>query len=223
MSQQPDGLAGSDTETTAELLRGSFDAAARVAAQVTPQDTERALARILRRVQTASSAETNRPSDDVAAASHSQQGVQSAARTTHQWKRRGPRDERVPRVSIRVVVAQGHALVRAAIVMFLNAEPDIIVVAEAANGRQAIELAREYQPDVVLMDVRMPDLDGISATRILTQETSQNDDHLTKVIILTMLGDDDVYGALQAGASGVLLKHAPPHDLVAATRRSLGR
>ena len=123
-------------------------------------------------------------------------------------------------MNISVVVADDQPLVRAGIVMLLNAQPGITVVAEASHGQQAIDLARLHHPDVVIMDVRMPELDGITATRILTQDTNQDEDRLTKVLILTTFSDDDaVYGALQAGASGFLLKHAAPQDLAAAIRR----
>jgi DNA-binding NarL/FixJ family response regulator len=94
------------------------------------------------------------------------------------------------------------------------------VVAEAADGQEAVELARRHRPDLVVMDVRMPVLDGVAATALLTVEDSRNVDHLNKVLILTTYNDDDaVYDALRAGASGFLLKHAAPQDLTAAVRQ----
>jgi DNA-binding NarL/FixJ family response regulator len=124
-------------------------------------------------------------------------------------------------MTITVLVADDQPVVRAGLVMLLTAEPDITVVAEASNGHDAVELARSRHPDIVLMDLRMPHLDGISATRILTQDdTGADRDRLTKVLVLTTFDDDDaVYGALRAGASGFLLKHAAPHDLTAAIRK----
>jgi DNA-binding NarL/FixJ family response regulator len=123
-------------------------------------------------------------------------------------------------MTITVLVADDQPLIRAGIVMLINAEPDITVVAEAADGHDAVNLARQWAPDVVLMDVRMPGLDGTAATRLLTRDTTSSADHLIKVLILTTFNDDDVvYGALRAGASGFLLKHAGPADLATAIRR----
>jgi DNA-binding NarL/FixJ family response regulator len=121
-------------------------------------------------------------------------------------------------MSIRVVVADDQPVVRAGLAMLLSAETDIDVVAEAANGQEAISQARRHRPDVVVMDVRMPVLDGVGATRILTAD-GPDDDWSPKVLILTTFSEDEaVYGALRAGASGFLLKHAAPHDLTAAIR-----
>lgn len=124
-------------------------------------------------------------------------------------------------MSISVVVADDQPLIRAGIVMLLTAEPDIVVVGEASDGRDAVELAAARRPDVVLMDIQMPGTDGIAATRALTaDDASREADHLTKVLVLTTFDDDDaVYGALRSGASGFLLKHAAPGDLVVAVRK----
>jgi DNA-binding NarL/FixJ family response regulator len=116
-------------------------------------------------------------------------------------------------MATRVLIADDQDLVRAGLRMILDAEPAIDVVAEARNGREAIEQARLYHPDVVLMDIRMPELDGLAATRILleTPETT------ARVLILTTFDlDEYVYEALRAGASGFLLKDSPPEELVAA-------
>ncbi len=99
--------------------------------------------------------------------------------------------------------------------MILGSEPDIEVVCEATNGREAIELCRGHRPDVVLMDIRMPDIDGIEATRVICGDSSNR----TQILILTTFDlDDYVYEAIRAGASGFLLKDTPPDDLVAAVR-----
>ena len=115
---------------------------------------------------------------------------------------------------IRVLLADDQALVRAGFRMILKAEPGIEVVGEAGNGVEAVAYARELAPDVVLMDIRMPVLDGIEATRqVVLNETSP------RVLVLTTFDlDEYVYGALRAGASGFLLKDAPEEQLVSAIR-----
>jgi DNA-binding NarL/FixJ family response regulator len=112
----------------------------------------------------------------------------------------------------RVLIADDDDLLRAGLVELLAADPQIHVVGQAATGRQAIEQVRRLAPDVVLMDVRMPDLDGIAATRALAQATPG-----VRVLILTTFEQDDyIFGALRAGASGFLLKRARPEELLAA-------
>jgi DNA-binding NarL/FixJ family response regulator len=119
-------------------------------------------------------------------------------------------------VTIRVVIADDQALVRGGFVVMVRAAADMEVVGEAANGVEAIALIREHHPDVVMMDVRMPVLDGIEATRALTTDSDTSN---TRVLILTTFDlDDYVYGALRAGASGFLLKDTAPEDLLAAIR-----
>jgi DNA-binding NarL/FixJ family response regulator len=121
-------------------------------------------------------------------------------------------------MTISIVVVDDQPLVRAGIAMLLRAEPDFEVLAEGANGEEAVELFRDHRPDVVLMDARMPVLDGIAATRLITTDAT-DPDHLTKVLVLTTFNDDEVvYGALKAGASGFLLKHIAPKDLTTAVR-----
>jgi DNA-binding NarL/FixJ family response regulator len=117
-------------------------------------------------------------------------------------------------VSLGVLIVDDQALVRAGFRMILEAEEDIEVVGEASDGREAVEEARRLRPDVVLMDVRMPDVDGIEATRRLLSDPAD-----TKVVMLTTFDMDEyVYDALRAGASGFLLKDVPPEQLVAGIR-----
>jgi DNA-binding NarL/FixJ family response regulator len=117
-------------------------------------------------------------------------------------------------VTIRVLIADDQALMRAGFRMILQAEPDLELVGEAADGREAVAEAGRLRPDVVLMDVRMPEIDGIEATRRLLE----GNDH-TKVVMLTTFDMDEyVYQALRAGASGFLLKDVPPEQLVAGIR-----
>jgi DNA-binding NarL/FixJ family response regulator len=114
-------------------------------------------------------------------------------------------------MSLGVLIVDDQALVRAGFRMILEAEEDMEVVGEAADGREAITQARRLRPDVVLMDVRMPDVDGIEATRRLLAE----DRSAVKVVMLTTFDMDEyVYDALRAGASGFLLKDVPPEQLV---------
>ncbi|MCP9488177.1 MAG: response regulator transcription factor [Gaiellaceae bacterium MAG52_C11] len=112
---------------------------------------------------------------------------------------------------IRVALADDQELVRTGFRLILSAEPDLEVVGEAANGREAVELVRTRRPDVVLMDVRMPVLDGIEATRRVVGQT--------RVVVLTTFDlDSVVFEAIRAGASGFLLKTAPADELVRAVR-----
>ena len=116
-------------------------------------------------------------------------------------------------MSIAVLLADDQALVRAGFRKLLEAEEGIEVAGEAADGAQAVERATRLRPDVVLMDIRMPVLDGIEATRRVVEATD------ARVLVLTTFGMDEyVFDSLQAGASGFLLKDAPPEDLVTAIR-----
>jgi DNA-binding NarL/FixJ family response regulator len=118
-------------------------------------------------------------------------------------------------VTIRVLIADDQAMVRAGFRMVLNAETDIEVVGEAGDGEQAVASGKRLSPDVVLMDIRMPRLDGIEATRRLLK----GDGPAPQVLILTTFDlDEYVYEALEAGASGFLLKNAPPERLVEGIR-----
>ncbi len=115
-------------------------------------------------------------------------------------------------MSTRVLIADDQALVRAGLRKLLESEPDIEVVGEAADGREAVDQVRRLRPALVLMDIRMPRLDGIEATRRLASDPDS-----ARVLILTTFGlDDYVYEALRAGASGFMLKDAPPEELLAA-------
>jgi DNA-binding NarL/FixJ family response regulator len=117
-------------------------------------------------------------------------------------------------VTIRVLVADDQALMRGGFRLILDTEDDIDVVGEAADGIQAVEQFQRLRPDVVVMDVRMPGVDGIEATRRLTAA-----DASARVLILTMFDlDEYVFEAIRAGASGFLLKDRPPDELVAAVR-----
>jgi DNA-binding NarL/FixJ family response regulator len=112
----------------------------------------------------------------------------------------------------RVLLADDDALMRAGLVELLGADPEIEVIGQAATGREAVERARQLAPDVVLMDVRMPDLDGIAATRELARAAPG-----ARVLILTTFEHDEyIFGALRGGASGFLLKRARPEELIAA-------
>ncbi|MFY1671950.1 response regulator [Plantactinospora sp. WMMB334] len=118
---------------------------------------------------------------------------------------------------IRVLIADDQAMVRQGFGALLAAQPDLLVVGDAADGQEAVAAARRLDPDVVLMDVRMPVLDGLAATRQLLGDRRDSD--RPRVLILTTFDlDDYVYDALRAGASGFLLKDAPAADLVHAVR-----
>jgi len=117
-------------------------------------------------------------------------------------------------MTIRVLVADDQAIIRTGLRMILDAHPDIEVIGEAADGRSAVALARQLRPDVCLFDIRMPDVDGIEATRQLAGPGI--DDPLAVVVITTFDLDEYVHGALKAGARGFLLKDAGPELLVQA-------
>jgi DNA-binding NarL/FixJ family response regulator len=115
--------------------------------------------------------------------------------------------------AVRVVVADDQALVRVGLCGIVETADDLSVIGAAADGREAVDIVARLAPDVVLMDIRMPGVDGIEATRRITASSA------TRVLILTTFDlDEYVYGALRAGASGFLLKDAPPEDLHAAIR-----
>ena len=115
---------------------------------------------------------------------------------------------------IRVLVADDQSMVRAGFRMLLSGEQDIEVVAEASNGREAVAMAKRFSPAVVLMDIRMPEVDGLEATRRIL-----GDSQAVRILILTTFGlDEYVYEALRAGASGFVLKDDPAEQLISAVR-----
>ena len=117
-------------------------------------------------------------------------------------------------MTTRVLIADDQALVRAGFRKILESEPDLAVVGDTGDGAAALAAARHLTPDVVLMDIRMPGIDGLEATRRLTRELPA-----TRVLIVTTFGRNEyVFEALRAGASGFLLKDAPPEELIAAVR-----
>ena len=117
-------------------------------------------------------------------------------------------------MTIRVLVADDQSMVRAGFRMLLSGEEDIEVVAEASNGKEAVEKAARFDPSVVLMDIRMPELDGLEATRRILAADAD-----ARVLVLTTFDlDEYVYEALRAGASGFVLKDDPPEQLIAAVR-----
>ena len=115
---------------------------------------------------------------------------------------------------IRILIADDHAVVRQGLHMFLSPDPALEIIGEASDGSQAIEMARELRPDVVLMDLMMPEMDGITATGVIRRELPE-----TEVIALTsMLEDHTVSGAIRAGAVGYLLKDAEASELISAIK-----
>jgi two-component system, NarL family, response regulator len=124
-------------------------------------------------------------------------------------------DERRPKKKIRILIADDHPVVRSGLVALLDREPDMEVVAEAANGREAIERFRDTRPDLALIDLRMPVLDGVEAIRLILAELPAS-----RVVVLTTYdGDANIRRALTAGARGYLLKDLTAAELAAAVRR----
>jgi DNA-binding NarL/FixJ family response regulator len=121
---------------------------------------------------------------------------------------------------IRIVLADDQALIRAGLRMILDAEPDLEIVTEVSDGAQAIVAVQAHRPDLVLMDVRMPGMDGLTATRALRSDDAE---HQVPVLILTTFDDDDVlWGSVHAGAAGFVLKDSAADDLVQAIRVTAG-
>ncbi|HEY4452538.1 MAG TPA: response regulator transcription factor [Solirubrobacteraceae bacterium] len=113
-----------------------------------------------------------------------------------------------------VLLADDQELMRMAFRMVIDTQPDVSIVGEAANGREAVDAARKLSPDVVLMDVRMPEMDGVQATKLIVESNS----HARIIILTTFDIDEYVYAALRAGASGFLLKDTQPSDLLSGIR-----
>src|SRR3981189_150223 len=107
---------------------------------------------------------------------------------------------------ITVVIADDHSVVREGLVSLITRKADMTVVAEAANGREAVDLWKQHHPDVTLLDLRMPELDGVGALK----EIRAGDEKARIIVLTTFDGDEDIYRAIQAGAKGYLLKDAPP-------------
>ena len=122
-------------------------------------------------------------------------------------------------MTVRVVLADDQPLIRAGLRVLIADCPDLDVVGEAGTGAQAVQLARQARPDVVVMDIRMPGMDGIEATQMITAQTMTAQTGPTRVVVLTTFDDDDyVYAALRAGASGFLVKDMALEDILAAIR-----
>lgn len=119
---------------------------------------------------------------------------------------------------VRVVLIDDEELIRAGLALVLAAETDIEIVGEANNGRSGLEVVAELQPDVIVMDIRMPIMDGVAATKVLMAEASSQTDRVPVLILSTFSDDDAVHAALRAGASGFLLKNSAPNILASAIR-----
>ena len=119
------------------------------------------------------------------------------------------------KLRIRVLIADDHSVVREGLVSLISHKADMTVVGEAANGREAVELWKEHRPDVTLLDLRMPELDGVGTIK----EIRASDEKARIVVLTTFDGDEDIYRAIQAGAKGYLLKDAPRETLMDFIRR----
>jgi DNA-binding NarL/FixJ family response regulator len=118
-------------------------------------------------------------------------------------------------MSIRILIADDHHVVRRGLVFFLKTQKDLEIIGEAENGRKAVEMAKELKPDIILMDLAMPEMDGIQATKIIKEEEPS-----IKIMILTSFSDQDhVIPALEAGASGFQLKDIQPDELVTSIKK----
>jgi DNA-binding NarL/FixJ family response regulator len=129
-----------------------------------------------------------------------------------------PRKKRFPdgkRDQIRILIADDHSVVREGLVSLVKRKPDMIVVGEASNGREAVDLWKEHRPDVTLLDLRMPELDGVGAIK----ELRQLDENARIVVLTTFDGDEDIYRAIKAGAKGYLLKDVAREALMESIRK----
>jgi len=132
----------------------------------------------------------------------------SAAKKTPKVK-----DAKKPR--IKVLIADDHSVVREGLVSLITRKADMIVIAEAGNGREAADLWKQHRPDVTLLDLRMPELDGVGAIK----EIRASDENARIIVLTTFDGDEDIYRAIQAGAKGYLLKDVPREALMDCIRR----
>ena len=142
------------------------------------------------------------------AAARSKKFVKSATKKV-------PKDEDIKRPRIGVLIADDHSVVREGLASLIGRKTDMTVLAEAANGREAVELWKQHHPDVILLDLRMPDLDGVGAIK----EIREHDEHARIIVLTTFDGDEDIYRAIQAGAKGYLLKDVPREALMDCIRR----
>src|SRR5437773_5924008 len=142
------------------------------------------------------------------AASKSKKSVKSAAKKAAKVE-----DSKKPRIA--VLIADDHSVVREGLASLIGRKADMTVVAEAGNGREAAELWKQHRPDVTLLDLRMPELDGVGAIK----EIRANDEHARIIVLTTFDGDEDIYRAIQAGAKGYLLKDVPREALMDCIRR----
>src|SRR5262249_37530238 len=118
-----------------------------------------------------------------------------------------------PRIT--VLIADDHTVVREGLVSLIQRKPDMVVIGEAKNGREAVDLWKQYRPDVTLLDLRMPELDGVGAIK----EIRGQNEHARIIVLTTFDGDEDIYRAIQAGAKGYLLKDVPREALMDSIRR----
>src|SRR5205823_14390837 len=125
-------------------------------------------------------------------------------------------DAKRPRIT--VLIADDHSVVREGLVSLITRKADMTVIAEAGNGREAVDLWKQHHPDVTLLDLRMPELDGVGALK----EIRSGDDKARIIVLTTFDGDEDIYRAIQAGAKGYLLKDAPREALMDCIRRVHG-
>jgi len=127
-------------------------------------------------------------------------------------QKRKPAPKKSP---IRVLIADDHSVVREGLVSLIRRKPDMTVVGEGSNGREAVDLCKQHHPDVTLLDLRMPELDGVGAIK----EIREHDENARIVVLTTFDGDEDIYRAIQAGAKGYLLKDVPREALMDCIRR----
>src|SRR6266403_1000909 len=138
-----------------------------------------------------------------------------SAKKSKPLAKKAPKVGDTKRASIRVLIADDHSVVREGLVSLITRKTDMTVIGEAANGREAAELWREHHPDVTLLDLRMPELDGVGAIK----EIRSGNDKARIIVLTTFDGDEDIYRAIQAGAKGYLLKDAPREALMDCIRR----